>query len=148
MKGQIKLYLGGTMSYYHRNNEYHKATEWRIKLAQKLLECNAELCCRHFDWFDPTVNFEENVKTANAKTIVHQNNHYLDRCDILIVNLSELDKSPGTIYELIYYGIQNKSVIAFGNNKLIHSPHISECITIILDDLDDIIEYLKNYYIQ
>lgn len=148
MKGQINLYFGGCMSYYHQNNKYHKATEWRFDLIQKLLDCNSDIGSRFFDWFDPTLNFEENVKTANAKTIVHQNNHYLDKCDILIVNLAELNESPGSLYELFYYGIKGKPIIAFGNNKLIHSPHVSECITMLLDDLDDVLEYLKKYYIQ
>lgn len=148
MEGRVNLYFGGCMSYYHDNYEFHKATNWRIQLAQKLLNCNSELCCRHFDWFDPTINFEDNVKTANDKTVVQQNNYYLDKTDILIANLEDLDKSPGTIYEIFYYGIQNKPIIAFGNSELIHSPHISECISVLVDDLDDVVEYLMAYYVQ
>ena len=120
MEGNVNIYMAGCISYYYRNNEYHKATEWRIELAQKLLELNADLGIRHFDWFDPTVNFEENVKTANNKTVVQQNNHYLDRCDMLVVNLSELEKSPGTIYEIVYFSLKNKPIIAFDYS---HKPH-------------------------
>ena len=144
----LKLYLAGCISYHYSNNEYHKATEWRIKLIQKLLDCIADKCDSYYDWFDPTLNFEDNIKTANARTVVHQNNYYLDKCDILIINLEDLDKSPGTMYELFYYGIHNKPVIAFGYNKLIHSPHISECITVKLNNINDVIEYLDNYYYQ
>lgn len=148
MRGQIKLYMAGAISTHFDNKEYHKATQWRIQLAQKLLDLNADLCDNHFDWFDPTINFEDNVYTANAKTVVQQNNYYLDKCDIMVVNLEDLDKSPGTIYEIVYFTIKNKPIIAFNNNKLIHSPHISVGITDKLDTLDDVVEYLKSYYIQ
>lgn len=148
MKGQIKLYLAGAISTHFNNNEYYKATKWRVKLAQKLLDLNAKLCDNHFDWFDPTINFEENVKTANAKTIVHQNKYYLDKCDILIVNLEDLDKSQGTMYELFYYGIHNKPVIAFGHNKWENCPHIAESITVKLETIDDVVKYLSDYYCQ
>jgi nucleoside 2-deoxyribosyltransferase len=148
VKGNINIYMGGCISYFHCNNEYNKATAWRVKLAQKLLDLNAKLCDNHFDWFDPTINFEDNIHTANVRTVVQQNNHYLDKCDIMVVNLEQLDNSPGTIYEIVYYTIKNKPIIAFNYNKLIHSPHISIGITEKLDTLDDVVEYLHSYYAQ
>lgn len=146
----LKLYLSGAISCHYNNNEYHKATEWRIKLIQKLLDRIADKCSGYYDWFDPTLNFEDNIKTANARTVVHQNNYYLDRCDILIVNLEDLDKSLGTMYELFYYGIHDKPVIAFGEDtgNLLNSPHVSECITVKLNNIDEVVEYLDNYYYQ
>ena len=148
MRGQIKLYLAGCISYYYSNSQYKRATEWRNELAQKLLDCNADMCDRYFDWFDPCVNFEDNSKTANAKTVVYQNKYYLDKCDILIVNLEDLDKSQGTMYELFYYGIHNKPVIAFGHNKWENCPHIAESITVKLETIDDVVKYLSDYYCQ
>lgn len=148
MRGQIKLYFGGAMTYHYSNNEYHKATEWRARLAQKLLELNAGMGSRFFDWFDPTYNFTDNIKTANNKTVLHQNKHYLDQCDILIVNLDSINQSMGTLYEVFYYQIKGKPVIAFGDTKWISNPHLAESITVRLDTLDDVVEYLKSYYIQ
>lgn len=144
----LNLYLSGCMSYYYTKGEYHKATEWRIELAQKLLDSNADICSNHFNWFDPTLNFKDNVQVANNKTVVQQNNYYLDKCDIMIVNLDNINQSMGTLYEVFYYKIHNKPVIAFGDTEWINNPHLAESITIRLDTLDDVVEYLSDYYRQ
>lgn len=144
----VKVYLAGCMSYFYSRKKYKRVIEWRLELVQKLLDCNANLCENHFSWFDPTINFEDNVKTANNKTVVQQNNHYLDECNILIVNLDEVDKSPGTLYEIFYYGIQNKPVIAFGDNDWTNSPHIAESVTVTLKDINEVVDYLMSYFVQ
>jgi len=138
----IKFYLGGSMSYHHSTNQLHKATEWRDYISTKLDE--------HFmyNYFNPMINFSKNVKTANNKTIVQQNQLYLDKCDIMIVNLECIDKSPGTLYEVFDYGAKNKPVIAFGESSWTLIPHIAESLTVTLETKEDVIEYIRDYYNQ
>ena len=141
------LYLSSCISYYYKNNEMYKATEWRRKLIKQLqydIEIKDNQC---WLWFDPTHNFEENYHSVGSKTILSQNNFYLDRADILIVDLANLSKSPGTIYEIIYFGLKDKPVIAFNYDDMAKSPHISNFIDCILKE-EDIMDYLNAMYYQ
>lgn len=142
----IKLYLCGAMNYPKLINRYDEAISWRIELTRKLTELNREKGYIKYQWFDPTINFEENDKVANSKTIVQQNDFYLERCDIIIANLAFLHKSPGSVYEIFKYKFLGKPVIVFGDNSWISSPHISESITVHLDNIDDVVNYLENFY--
>lgn len=144
----IKCYLGGCMSYLYKNDEYNQATQWRVQLIKKLLELNSTLGYQQFDWFDPTLNFIDNVQVANNKTVLHQNKYYLDQCDILIVNLDHINQSMGTLYEVFYCQIKGKPVIAFGDARWVNNPHLAESITIKLGTLDDVVQYLESYYAQ
>lgn len=136
------------MGEVQENNQYEKAMKWRSDLARKLLEINDNKGYRHFDWFDPTVGFTENVKTATYEMVVKQNNFYLNQCDIMVVNLDMLHKSPGTIYEIIYFYLDNKPIIAFNNDEFALAPHINVGITEFVEDIDAVAECLQNYYIQ
>ena len=141
------IYLAGCMSYFYKNNEMDKAINWRYKLIDQLLDDIAEKCESKWDWFDPTLNFEENYNAVNNKTVLQQNIFYLDKADIMVVNLDKLEESPGTIFEIIYLGLKGKPIIAFGYSEWIKSPHISEYITIHLKE-DKIMTYLDNLYYQ
>ena len=80
--------------------------------------------------------------------MLQQNKLYLNKSDILLANLDRLSYSPGTIYEIIYAGIKDKPVIAFGNDELFHSPHIVENITVRFDNLDNALQCIFDYFIQ
>lgn len=142
-----RIYMAGNISYYYHNGEYHKATRWRSRLANQLLDDMAEKCNRKWSWFDPTVNFEENVVAVNNATVLRQNIFYLDQSDVLVVNLDKLKESPGTLFEIIYFGLKGKPVIAFGESDWIKSPHISEYITAHLKE-DKVMTYLDSMYCQ
>ena len=135
-------YLAGAMSYHHNNQEFDKARQWRRTLTY-LLQNRWEV----MDIFDPTVNFETNIKTdcSNA-SIVAQNRHYLLKSDIVILNAEELDKSPGTLWEIFVAKEYNKPIYVFGNSNWLRSPHIAECITMKFNNYDDLMNHLRNFY--
>ena len=141
------VYLAGAMSTHYANNEYHKATQWRIDIINQLLNDIADECESKWAWFDPTLNSEGNFGTVTNATILKQNIFYLDKSDIMIVNLDQLEHSPGTLFEIYYFGLQGKPVIAFGDSEWIKSPHISEYITCVIDR-DSIINHLNAVYYQ
>lgn len=143
-----RLYLGGCLSYYYKSNQLYKATEWRSKLIKRLLDDIADKGENCWSWFDPTHNFEENFKNVNNSSVLAQNDYYLDNSDIMVVNLSELSESPGTVYEIIYYGLKGKPIIATGWNDWAKSPHIEPFLTCILKNEEDIVEYLNAMYYQ
>jgi len=135
------VYSAGCMNYYHETNTFEeKAIKWRLKLKDELSKLNIDL-------FDPTLNFNSNLIYSN-RSVKLQNQYYLDKSDILIVNLENLDKSPGTLWEIYYANFKNKIILAFGNNKWYNSPHIKDSITEKFNDIDEVIEYIKNLYLQ
>ena len=132
-------------TYYPHKME--RATGWRIRLKNQLMRDIVNKCDNKWDWFDPTVNFEENYNAVNNKTVLRQNDYYLNQSDIMVVCINDLEKSPGTIYEIIDFGKKGKPVIAFGQSEWIKSPHISEFITAHLKE-DKIMAYLDAMYYQ
>ena len=132
------IYLIGCMSYYHANNEFQKATEWRNWFINQLVPYN-------FRFFDPTINFKLNMDKYIGREIVVQNDYYLQKCDIGIINLQDLLKSPGSLYELFNFKFNNKPVIAFG--ELFAQPHVNSAIAAHFSTKEEIRDYLITMYV-
>lgn len=142
------IYLAGCISAFANNNEYSKATGWRASLIDQLLDDIAKNCESKWNWFDPTVNFQQNYGVVNDKTVLQQNIFYLDQSDIMVVNLEKLSESPGTLFEIFYFGEKLKRpIIAFNEDKFMTSPHILPYITVHLSE-DKIMPYLDALYCQ
>ena len=130
------IYLAGVMSYYDKINKFELATLWRQHVSCQMQEYNI---------FDPCRNYDTN-KTYNSKGVVYQNINFLNKADIIIVDTYDIDKSPGTLFEIYYAFLHHKPVIAFGDNVLCDQPHINASITIKFDAIDDVVKYIKNMY--
>ena len=135
---QLNIYSAGAMTTHDRNNEFHKAVDWRRK-AKQLFPTNVYL-------FDPTQNYETNSK-YDLKNIPYQNLHFLNKCDIMLLNLEKLDESPGTLFEIFNYFFNKKPIIAFGHSEWLWNPHIHESITIKFETLDEAIKHIKSMYL-
>lgn len=134
------IYTIGTLTYYHRNNEFYKGLKWRTDLSEWAENNNIKV-------FNPALNFiNETNHTYNPKIVVDQNDYYIDKCDIAVVNMDDIDFSPGSIYELVRFKELRKPVIAFGKKHW--SPHINSCISHQCDSLEDVIELLCNMFGQ
>ena len=134
-------YLAGAMSYWDNKHHFENATSWRVHAALYLNDVKVKC-------FDPCMNYSVN-KTYDSKGVVKQNLSYLRKTDIVLINLEELDKSPGSMYELFWASFNNIPVIAFGDNYMYGTqPHITEAISIKFIELDDSIEYIQSMYSQ
>lgn len=134
------IYEIGALTYYHRNNEINKGLEWRNKLDVWALDNNILT-------FNPAKNFIREINhNYDPKLCVDQNDYYIDKCDIAVVNMNDIEYSPGSIYELVRFKELRKPVIAFGDKHW--SPHINSCISHQCETLDDVIELLCNMFEQ
>lgn len=134
------IYEIGTLTYYHRNNEINKGLEWRNKLDVWALDNNILT-------FNPAKNFIREINHSyDPKLCVDQNDYYINKCDIAVVNMNDIEHSPGSIYELVRFRELKKPVIAFGDKHW--SPHINSCISHQCKTLDDVIELLCNMFEQ
>lgn len=136
------VYLAGAMNYYAKQNKEvfdEKAVKWRQELKHTFY--------KKIEFYDPTENFYAKLM-YKPECFVVQNDYYLKKCDIAVVNLENINESPGTIYELATLKYMNKPVIAFGGKENIIHPHIKSCINAFFDTLDDVIEYFYTFFVD
>lgn len=135
----LSFYLGGCLTYHHKQNQFHLATIWR-SIFERWADDNG------LSTFNPATTFQqEQTHKYSPKSCVDQNRHYLNKSDIMIVDLNCIQESPGTQWELTYASeVKKIPIIAFGD---VHwSPHIMNSITHVCSDIEDVIEYICNMY--
>lgn len=122
MKRKPFIYLAGNLTYFRNQGEkiYNdRVSKWRNRMSDWLEDNNC-------DYFSPAETFEkEQAHNYSSKSVVDQNKHFLNESDILIVDLSELDKSFGTIYEIVYAKeVLGIPILAFGQCDGFKYSHI------------------------
>jgi len=136
------VYLCGAMSHWDRQDCFEKATDWREEAIKGFYSDSI------IKWFNPCVNYFIN-KEYNSKGVVTQNLTYLKKSDIILLNLEELDKSPGSLFEIYYAYMNHIPVIAFGKNYLYgNQPHVTESISMHFDDMGVALDYIDNMFEQ
>lgn len=135
------IYLAGCMSYYYDSNNPEKAESWR-NIAEEKLQYNYDIFT-----FNPTLNYETNCK-YNSDLMVQQNEYYLKKADLILVNLDDLDKSYGTIYELVYAHALEKPILAFGSTAIYGHPHLKHILQNCFQSLEEVLEFIDTVYYQ
>lgn len=142
----IKIYEAGKMS----GLTFEEMNNWRVKLKKKLLNV-AEFANYSITVINPVdfYNFEEK-RHQSEKEIEDYDLAHVISSDIIIVNLEGLDNSDGTKIE-IYEANYNRKipVIAFGNRKLYNNLHpwIKNAITRVENSIDEVVKYIKEFYL-
>jgi nucleoside 2-deoxyribosyltransferase len=128
------IYEIGCLTKYHRDNEFHKGLDWRIELDDFAMDNQIET-------YNPAITFMKEINhTYNPRLCVDQNDYYIQKCDIAVANLDDIESSPGSIYELVRFKELRKPIIAFGSKHW--SPHINSCISHQCDTLEEVIKLL------
>ena len=70
----------------------------------------------------------------------------IDKCDALLINLDYSNVSVGSGMEVEHAYCHNVPIIAFGSKPDTWYNWTKERTTVILNDLDEAIEYIHNYY--
>lgn len=134
------IYLAGCMSYYYENSESQKAENWRDIAKERLKDIGISI-------FDPTLHYKTNY-LYDSDLMVQQNEYYLKKADIILVNLDDLDKSYGTIYELVYAHALGKLILAFGNSTILSHPHLKHVSINRFCNLDEVLDFISAVYCQ
>lgn len=140
-----KVYLSGAMSYYFENNEYDNAINWRV-YAEDYLRSH------DFKIFNPTsyYSFSKNYHTKKSEIMRFELFCQLTKCDVVLVNLDNIDKSIGTSDEILYAYLNNIPVIGFTKKDEVNWLHpwkYEQCMRIEVgkDSLDNSLEYICMY---
>lgn len=141
---ELKIYLGGKMN----GLTYKQMNQWRVE-ATKKLKTSANCTGYKVNVINPVYyfNFEERKQQTELEVMNYDLKH-VETSDILIINLSGLTTSIGTsieIYRAYQLGIP---ILCFGYpveyDKL--HPWIKCCITRYEEKVNDVIDYIRNFY--
>lgn len=142
----MRIYQAGSLSYLYKINEFQHAKQWRQEQKEKLKPFG-------FKFYDPSKCFEGEFKVEkiNDASIVANNIHYLNKCNIIVLDTYHVDKSPGSMFECYWYYRDKKPVFSFGDYeyvKKVMSPHLNVCITQHFGSLEELNKYLVQMYRQ
>ena len=143
---QLKIYEAGKMG----GLTFSEMNSWRVELKNKLLNAaeNADyklLVINPVDFY----NFEEKRFQSEEEVEDYDLAHVITS-DIIIVNLDGLNTSDGSKIELHDGNFHNKiPVIAFGDAELYNNLHpwIKRDITRFEKNIDDVVEYIRDFYL-
>ena len=145
MDRKLKIYLAGKMS----GLTYQEMGVWRQEIENKFL-IQSMLANYTIMVLNPVklYNFEE-VKHQSEKEIMNYDISHVVTSDIIIVNLDGLATSDGSKIE-IYEANYNRKipVIAFGDKELYNNLHpwLKECITRVEKNIEDVVDYVRDFY--
>jgi nucleoside 2-deoxyribosyltransferase len=134
------IYEAGCLTKHYNNKSFDNATNWRETLDTWAKDNNIKT-------FNPAITYlTERNHAYNVRLCVDQNRYYLDKADIMVVDLNIIEYSPGTMWELCYASeVKKIPIIAFG--KTPWSPHIMYGINQICEDIYEVIEVLSNMFV-
>lgn len=141
----IKIYLAGKMG----GLSLCEMNSWREEIKEKLLLVADDLK------YDITVinpcefyNFEE-IRYQSEKEVEDYDLAHVITSNVVVVNLDGLSSSVGTQIEIHEANRNYKiPIIAFGESEIYNNLHpwIQSKITRIENDIDDVVEYIKHFY--
>ena len=141
----LKIYLAGKMT----GISFNEMNRWRTKAKDELIS-SANNIGYSVTVINPVdfYNFEECRYQSDKEVEDYDLKHVLTS-DIVIVNLEGLHTSIGTIIELHDANYHRRiPVIAFGSKETYEKLHpwIKRDITRIADTIDNVVEYIKQFY--
>ena len=145
MRAILKIYEAGKMG----GLSYEAANTWRAVLKMKLIyvaqitECELEVVnpLEYYNHFNNAHQNEEEVQDFDL--------HHVKSSDLIVVNLEGLSSSDGTKIELHDANYNYRiPVIAFGREELYDNLHpwIKRCITRREENMDDVVSYIRDFY--
>lgn len=142
---RLKIYLAGKMS----GLTYKEMNQWRTEIKRKLNNATDNTRCslvivnpvNYYNFEEQRHQSEDEIKEYDLKHVASS--------DVVIVNLDGLESSEGTKLELHDAKYHNKiPVIAFGDRNLyerLHPWHKSN-ITRVEENIDDVVNYIRDFY--
>ncbi len=134
------IYEIGAITKYYRDSTPEKAFVWRDEIdywAGQRRGVNTFNACKAYN---PNTLHLNNL----GRIGVDQNEYFINKCDIAICNMEDIEASPGSIYELVRFKMQGKPVIAFGAPNW--SPHLMSCISCVVPTLQDALDLLDTMF--
>ena len=135
-----KCYLAGGMQKFGKDR-FDESNFWRTHIQNSVAEMPVKI-------FNPNDYFsfkDEPPRYASQREVMDFDHNLVRNSDFIVVNGKDLDKSIGTQIE-IYTAWQLKiPVFVFGIEQDPH-PWIDRCITRYEKSMNDVVEYIEDFY--
>lgn len=145
---EYKIYLAGAMGCYKTKEEanaWRKYVEDQFKLVNKYCDNVKYECfnpCNYFDYWNPSHKTEKEIMRIELSV--------LSKCDCVLVNLKDLDKSLGTSDEILYAYLHNIPIFGFcESEEFVLHPWKEEQITRIesgKNALNEVLDYILDLF--
>lgn len=147
---KTRIYLAGAMGCYKECPE--KASKWRSLIKENLKNTSA-VCIDPMTFYNYNSNYHK-----TEKEIMRYELNLIRKCDLVIVNLHDIEKSIGTIDEVMFAYLNHIPVVGFKCTSLpightLHPWLIEqlERIETCGDEktaIEDLLDYVMNYYVE
>lgn len=145
MNKHLKIYLAGKMTGLSLNDMNFWRNKIRDGLRDKAYYADYSLSVINpVDFYNLESNNYQSEKEVEDYDLAH-----VISSDLIIVNLDGLSTSVGTIIELHDANYHHKiPVIAFGNKEIYDNLHpwIQRDITRVESNMDEVVKYIKDFY--
>lgn len=141
----ITIYLAGAMS----ELSYSEYMNWRIEFSRRvhriIHDCDFNV---HARIFNPCLyyNFDKKYEKTDREPFEFDI-YNLKKSDLVVVNLNR-QYSIGTCMEIAIARDNGIPIIGLHENDNELHPWISECCIRVCDNMDELVEYVINYYIM
>ena len=137
------IYLSGAMS----GISWEEQAKWRRQI-QNTIRFGDYDCSKKPIYFDPTqyYNYEEKLHKSE-KEVMEFELSALRKSDLVIVNFNE-PRSIGTAIELAIAKELRIPIIGLNKDKKEIHPWLLECTTRMCDDMEELIQYIIDFYLN
>ena len=143
--GIYTIYLAGGMGKFGKDN-FDESNQWRVYCKKVLEACEGDYKVKVTnpnDYF----NFVENPPTyASQREVMEFDLNKVRNSDLLIVNFNDM-YSLGTMAEIAIAYEKKIPIIGLDRDKQDLHPWQIEMCNRIFDDIDEMLDYVRNYYL-
>ena len=142
---KFQIYLCGGMGKFGKDN-FEKSNTWRIYCKNTLENCECDYKIKVInpnDYF----NFKEEIpQYKSQREIMELDLHKLRCSDMVIINFNDM-YSLGSMSELAIAYDRRIPIIGLDANKQELHPWQIEMCNRIFDDMDEMLDYVEDYYL-
>jgi len=136
---KIRIYTSGAM----RNLPPQIADKWRYKIAEYLWREGANASV-----FIPSEYFGyEEKRHKTERQVMEYFLREVEKSDLLILNLDNTNTSIGSAMEVCHAYDYNIPIIGYKETGAEVYPWCENMCTVIFDQMDEMLEYIKIYYV-
>lgn len=149
---RTQVYLAGAMGYYGDCAEYPK--KWRQLANEGFKSISSYTRNRNFVCIDPTLYYEYGKNLHKTeKEVMLFDLRKVKSSDVILVNLKDLENSPGTINEIFYAWLNGIPVIGFMESNSDYELKLHPWIREQIDRIEFgegalylAMKYIRDYY--
>lgn len=138
-----KIYLAGAMGYFGKDR-FNEGNDWRVHIKRELESADSiykVICDNPNDYYN-FLNKEYDSELEIQKFDLDK----VRQANLIIVNFNAY--STGTSKELAVANEYGKHVIGLNENGLeLHPWDVNDCIR-IFDDMDELLDHVKKFYLN